>query len=47
LKNKVVIFLILSIPTAFTTMTAAKNIYGGLCVPRHDAAIGSCGEEFV
>ena len=29
------------------TITTAKNKYGVLCAPRHDAAIGPGGAEFV
>jgi hypothetical protein len=46
-KNKVAEKFYLSIPTTFTTMTMAKNKYGGLCAPRHDAAIGPRGANFV
>jgi hypothetical protein len=38
------------LPTTFITITADihKNKYGGLCVlPRHDAAIGDRGADFV
>ena len=28
-------------------MAMAKNKYGGLCAPRHDAAIGPRGADFV
>jgi hypothetical protein len=28
-------------------MTMAKNKYGGLCAPRHGAAIGPRGADFV
>jgi hypothetical protein len=28
-----------TLPTTFITMTMAKNKYGGLYAPRHDAAI--------
>jgi hypothetical protein len=37
----------LSIPTTFITITMAKNKYGGLCAPRHGAAIGPRGADFV
>jgi hypothetical protein len=47
LKNKVAEHFILSIPTTFLAITMAKNKYGGLCAPRHDAAISPRDADFV
>ena len=47
LKKKLRKSFVLSIPTTFITMTMAKNNYGGLCAPRHGAAIGPRGAGFV
>ena len=41
------VLAILSIPTTFIAITTAENKYGGLCAPRHDAAIGPRGADFV
>ena len=48
LKNKVAEkFYLVNTNNFHYYMTMAKNKYGGLCAPRHDAAIGPRGADFV
>ena len=48
LKSKVAEkFCVVNTNNTFITMTMAKNKYGGLCAPRHGAAIGPRGADSV